>query len=99
MFPSLTGTPPVTRNRSALSEIVKDNNAGVPRSICRGVGSGIYSDFGGEVERHDFEELGLKVGGDIGFRDGNIVYKDIKYILNVRINDSVGWCVDRGVDY
>ena len=50
------------------------------------------------AERYDIGELGFKVGGDIGSRDGCSVGKYIKYGFNVRISDIVGWCVDIGVD-
>ena len=37
--------------------------------------------------------------GDIGSRDESSVVKYNKYGVNVILNDSIGWIVDRGIDY
>ena len=71
-------------------------NSGVIRTVCRGVGKRLFSDVGWIVESCNNWEVWLKVGGVIGSRDGRSVGKDIKYGVNVRIDDSVGWGVDRG---
>ena len=51
-----------------------------------------------KVESGNDWELGLNFGGDIGSRDGISVGKDIKSGVNVGINDSLCWFIDRSVD-
>ena len=80
-----------------LSDNVKDVSAGVIRSLCKDLDSGIGSDVCGLVERDYSGELGLKRGENVS-RNVSIVVKDTISGVNLRINDSVGGGVYRGVD-
>ena len=48
---------------------------------------------------YDNWEFWLYVWGEVRSRDHRSVFKDFKYGVNVMIDDSVYWVVNRGVGY
>ena len=55
----------------------------VDRDISGEVGSG-------EVESGEYGGVELEVGGDVDYKNNNSVSKDVKYEVDMEVDDSVG---------
>ena len=73
-----------------------DLNDGVIRSVGRYIRWKLGIGVGVEFESGYDGEVGLEVGGEVDYRDGRGGSKYVESGVNMIIDDSVGWGIDKG---
>ena len=58
------------------------------------MGDGVGRDVGGQLFSSYYGGVGLEVGGEV---DDIIISKYVKYEVDMKVYDSIGWYVDRDV--